>query len=144
MTQIALVGPGCSFPLPPEFDYDGYIEIERELWAFFPETEGRRVNFAQVGLIAQVYAEVPETGAELDVEETYFLMPCADQTMRPVRMRITRRLTISEYRMAHLTAVKLIGKVGEAVSVLVEVGKEILGQEVLEEFELRQKEWHPE
>jgi hypothetical protein len=64
--------------------------------------------------------------------------------MRPLRMRITRRLTQSEYRMAHLTAVKLIGKVGEAVSVLVEVGKEILGQEVLEELELRQNELRPE
>ena len=45
-------------------------------------------------------------------------MPCADYTMRPIRMRAVRRLTLSEYRMGHLTAVKLVGKVNEAGEVM--------------------------
>jgi hypothetical protein len=137
MKQVAFVGPDYSFPLE-YFDYDGYIDIERELWALFPETEGKRVNFAQVGLTAQVFAEAPESGHELDNDETYFLMPCSDQTVRPVRMRMMRRLTISEYRMTHLTAVKLVGQINEAVTVMAQVEEHILGSEVLEEFLIRQ------
>jgi hypothetical protein len=133
-----LVDPACSFSLPRHFDYETYIDIERELWALFPETDGKRVNFAQVGLTAQVFGEVPDIGDELGSNETYFLMPCPDQMMRPIRMRMMRRLTTSEYRMAQLTALKLVGKLNEAVVVMAQVGEQILGAEVLEELHIRQ------
>jgi hypothetical protein len=64
-------------------------------------------------------------------------MPCDDFTMRPIRMRACRRLTLSEYRMGHLTAIKLIGRVGEAGEVMREIGCQILGAEVLEEAQSR-------
>lgn len=61
----AFLEPGSSYPLPPSFDFDEYIETERELWALFPETDGKRVNFVQVGLTATIYTEVFEDGAEV-------------------------------------------------------------------------------
>ncbi|MBI1896357.1 MAG: hypothetical protein HYS04_07450 [Acidobacteria bacterium] len=117
--------------------FDEYIETERELWALFPETDGRRVNFVQIGLTAQIYAEVPNDGSELAVDETYILMPCSDFTMKPIRMQACRRLTLSEYRMGHLTAIKLMGKVNEAGEVMRDIGCQILGAEVLEEAQSR-------
>jgi hypothetical protein len=57
--------------------------------------------------------------------------------MRPIRMEACRRLTLSEYRMGHLTAVKLLGKMTEAGEVMRHVGAQILGDEVLEEVESR-------
>lgn len=135
--DVVFLDPGCSFPLPPSFNFDEYIEIERELWALFPETVGRRVNFIQVGLSAFIYAESWDDGSPLDADETYVLMPCADYTMRPIRMRACRRLTLSEYRMGHLTAVKLLGRVNEAGEIMREVGMEILGPEVLSEAQAR-------
>ncbi len=140
MSQYAFLDPGAFFPLPANFDWDEYIETERELWALFPETDGRRVNFVQIGLTAQIFAEVRNSGSELGPDETYILMPCADRTMRPIRMEACRRLTLSEYRMGHLTAVKLLGKMTEAGEVMREVGAQILGAEVLEEVESRLKE----
>lgn len=137
MSQYAFLDPFSSYPLPGSFDYQAYIEAERELWALFPETDGKRVNFVQVGLTAQVYTEVCENGSELEPNETYILMPCPDGTMRPIRMEACRRLTLSEYRMGHLTAVKLLGKVSEATDVMREIGCEILGPEVLGEVEAR-------
>lgn len=142
MSQYAFLEPNSSFPLPKSFNFREYIETEQELWALFPETDGRRVNFVQVGLTAQIFAEVTETGEELASEETYILMPCADRTMRPIRMRACRRLTLSEYRMGHLTAIKLMGKVSEAGEVMREVGTQILGDEVLEEVQARLNENH--
>jgi len=91
------------------------------------------VNFIQVGLTAMIYAEVAENPSELALDETYILMPCADFTMRPVRMHACRRLTLSEYRMGHLTAIKLVGKVNDAGEVMREIGCQILGEEVLQE-----------
>jgi hypothetical protein len=137
VSQYAFLDPSASFPLPQSFDWDEYIETERELWALFPETDGRRVNFVQVGLTAQIFAEVPEDRSELGPDETYILMPCADRSMRPIRMEGCRRLTLTEYRMGHLTAVKLLGRMTEAGEVMREVGAQILGDEVLEEVELR-------
>ena len=137
MSQYSFIEPHAAFPLPATFNYDEYIDTERELWALFPETDGLRVNFIQVGLTAVIYAEVPETGEELARDETYILMPCADYTMRPIRMRATRRLTLSEYRMGHLTAIKLVGKVSEAGDVIREIGCQILGEEVLQEAQAR-------
>lgn len=140
MSRYAFLDPKSRFPLPPAFNWQEYIETERELWALFPETDGRRVNFVQVGLTAQIYAEVKDNGSELTPDETYILMPCPDGAMRPIRMEACRRLTLSEYRMGHLTAVKLLGKMTEAGEVMREVGARILGEEVLGEVEARLRE----
>lgn len=140
MSEYTFVEPNAAFTLPPTFNFDEYIETERELWAFFPETDGRRVNFVQIGLTAMIYAEVPDKGADLAQDETYIIMPCADYTMRPIRMRALRRLTLSEYRMSHLTAIKLVGKVSEAGDVMREIGCQILGEEVLHEAQARLRE----
>ena len=138
MSEYTFVEPQAAFPLPPTFNYDEYIETERELWALFPETDGRRVNFVQVGLTAMIYAAtIEDDGSELAMDETYILMPCEDYTMRPIRMRACRRLTLSEYRMGHLTAIKLVGKVNEAGEVMREIGCQILGEEVLSEAQAR-------
>jgi hypothetical protein len=137
VSQYSFIEPNAAFPLPPTFNFDEYIETERELWALFPETDGRRVNFVQVGLTAMIYAEVADQGSELSPDETYILMPCGDFTMRPIRMRACRRLTLSEYRMGHLTAIKLVGKVNEAGEVMREIGCQILGEEVLHEAQAR-------
>ena len=137
MSAYTFIDPNASYALPSTFQFDEYIETERELWALFPETDGKRVNFVQIGLTAMIYSEVPEDGSELGIDETYILMPCEDLTLRPIRMRATRRLTLSEYRMGHLTAVKLIGKVNEAGEVMREIGYEILGDEVVSEAQAR-------
>jgi hypothetical protein len=137
VSEYTFIEPNAAFPLPGTFNFDEYIETEQELWALFPETDGRRVNFVQIGLTAMIYAEVPESGAELAFDETYILMPCSDFTMRPIRMRACRRLTLSEYRMGHLTAIKLVGKVNEAGEVMREIGSQILGEEVLAEAQAR-------
>jgi hypothetical protein len=137
VSQYSFIEPNAAFPLPATFNFDEYIETERELWALFPETDGRRVNFVQVGLTAMIYAEVPDGGSELALDETYILMPCGDFTMRPIRMRACRRLTLSEYRMGHLTAIKLVGKVNDAGEVMREIGCQILGEEVLHEAQAR-------
>ncbi len=137
MSQYSFIEPHAAFPLPSTFNFGEYIETERELWALFPETDGRRVNFVQVGLTAQIYAQVPDTGSDLTADETYILMPCGDYTMRPIRMKACRRLTLSEYRMGHLTAIKLVGKVKEAADVMHEIGCQILGDEVLQEAHAR-------
>ena len=137
MSKYSFVEPNSVFPLPETFDFAEYIETERELWALFPETDGKRVNFVQIGLTAQIYAQTPDDKSELKPDETYILMPCEDSTMRPIRMRAHRRLTLSEYRMGHMTAIKLIGKVSEAGEVMREVGCQILGEEVLEEAQSR-------
>ena len=140
MSRYAFLEPGSSYPLPPSFDYEEYIETERELWALFPETDGKRVNFVQIGLTATIFTEVFEDGSELGDEQTYILMPCRDNTMKPIRMEASRRLTLSEYRMGHLTAVKLMGKVAQASEVMREIGYEILGPEVIGEVEARLRE----
>ena len=137
MSAYAFLDPLSSYPLPATFDYEEYIEAERELWAIFPETDGKRVNFVQVGLTAQVFIEVFDDGTELRMNETYILMPCPDKTMRPIRMEACRRLTLSEYRMGHLTAVKLLGKIAEAGDVMRDIGCQILGPEVISEVEAR-------
>ncbi|MDQ2950524.1 MAG: hypothetical protein M3Y27_32080 [Acidobacteriota bacterium] len=137
MSDFAFLDPGVSYRLPVSFDYEDYIETERELWALFPETDGKRVNFIQIGLTAQIFSEVPDDLSELGPDETYILMPCPDRTMRPVRMEACRRLTLSEYRMGHLTAVKLIGRMGGAVDIMQEIGHQIMGPEVLGEVEAR-------
>lgn len=135
MSIYALLYPNTSYPLPDDFDFDGYIEIERELWALFPETQGRRVNFCQTGLTAHIYMETRNDGSELGLDETYFLMPCEDRAMRPVRMRISRRLTLTEYRMSHLTALKMIGKLTGTRRIMEEIDYAILGPEVISEWE---------
>ncbi|MBC7927622.1 MAG: hypothetical protein H7039_18400 [Bryobacteraceae bacterium] len=140
MSEYSFIDPNAAFPLPPTFNFDEYIETERELWALFPETDGHRANFVQIGLTAMIYADVPETYADLAPDETYILMPCKDYTMRPVRMRACRRLTLSEYRMGHLTAIKLVGRVDQAGEVMRDIGMEILGPEVIHEAQVRMAE----
>jgi hypothetical protein len=140
VSEYTFIEPNAAFPLPPTFNFDEYIETERELWALFPETDGRRVNFVQIGLTAMIYGEVPDDGSELAFDETYILMPCGDYTMRPIRMRACRRLSLTEYRMGHLTAIKLVGKVNEAGEVMREIGCQILGDEVLQEAQARLSE----
>jgi hypothetical protein len=137
VSEYTFIEPQASFPLPTSFNFFDYIETERELWALFPETDGRRVNFVQIGLTANIYAEVEDNGREMDIDETYILMPCSDYTMRPIRMRACRRLTLSEYRMGHLTAIKLVGKIQEAGEVMRQIGYQILGEEVIQEAQYR-------
>jgi hypothetical protein len=123
--------PDAAFPLPRTFNFGDYIETEREMWALFPETEGKRVNVCQLGLTAQIFVESSD-GGELDADETYFLMPCADCTLRPIRMRRVRRLTLDEFRMSHITALRLAEKLSGSDKVLHEIHLRILGPEILE------------
>lgn len=133
MSVYSFLDPACRFVLPRSFDFEGYIETEREFWALFPETEGKRVNFCQMGLTAQIYVESRDDGSELGPEETYFLMPCPDCTLKPLRMRARRRLTLDEFRMSHLTALKLIDKLRDTAPVMDEVHLRILGPEIVNE-----------
>jgi hypothetical protein len=140
MSDYVYLAPSSSYPLPATFNFNDYIEIEQELWALFPETDGKRTNFTQIGLSAMIFAEVPDDGSELEIDETYMLMACPDLYLRPIRMRACRRLTLAEYRMGHLTAVKLIGKMAAAVPLIHAIGSSILGEEVLNEAEARYSE----
>jgi len=123
--------PDCSYRLPQTFNYRDYIETERELWALFPETEGKRVNFCQMGLTAQLFTESDRTG-ELSQDETFFLMPCADRVLRPLRMRALRRLTLGEFRMGHITAIRLAEKLTGSGKVMEAIHLEIMGPEIAE------------
>ena len=133
LSAYSFLDPRSKYPLPASFDYAGYIETERELWAFFPQTEGKRVNFCQVGLTASLFIEAPDNGGELKPGETYFLMPFPDRTMRPLRMRVLRKLTLNEYRLSHITAVRLGEMLEGAGDIMDEVHLEILGPEIVEE-----------
>ena len=133
LSAYAFLDPRCKYALPSSFDYAGYIETERELWALFPETYGKRVNFCQLGLTASLYIEARENGSELKPGETYFLMPFADHTMRPLRMQMLRKLTLNEYRLSHITAVRLGEMLEGAGEIMDEVQLKILGPESVEE-----------
>jgi hypothetical protein len=133
MALRALLDPGSSYPLPNNFTLLEYLETEREFWALFPETHGKRVNFCQVGLTAQLYTEVTDAGDELKSNEVYFLMPCADRSLRPVRMEALRHLTVGEYRMSRLTALKLGTYMQCAAAILQHVHLEVLGAEIIAE-----------
>jgi len=137
VSEYALVEPGSVYRLPTNFDFQDYIETERELWALFPETDGKRVNFFQIGITARLFVEVADDGSDLLENETYVFMPCDDNTMRPIRMEAGRRLTLTEYRMAHLTAIRMLGKLNSAGTVMQKIGRAILGQELLEEVRTR-------
>src|SRR5215469_15195187 len=100
------------------------------MWALFPETEGKRVNFCQMGLTAHIFVE-SEGPQDLGSDETYFLMPCADRTLRPIRMRQVRRLTLDEFRMSHITALRLAEKLTGTGKVMEEIHMRILGPEIL-------------
>ncbi len=131
MSAYSFLEPNCWYPLPKSFDYNEYIDVERELWALFPETEGRRVNFCQLGLTAQIFVESERDG-ELQRDETFFLMPCTDCSMRPVRMKSVRHVTLNEFRMSHITAMRLAERLNGARRVMQSVHYEILGPELLE------------
>ena len=133
MSSRALLDPRSSYRLPASFTLKDYLETEREFWALFPETQGKRVNFCQVGLTAQLYTEVSDSGDDLKSNEVYFLMPCSDRHMRPVRMEAVRHLTIGEFRMSRLTALKLGVFLQCATRILQDVHREVLGAELLAE-----------
>ena len=134
MSAYSFLDPAAAYPLPRSFNFHEYIETENEFWALFPETHGLRVNFCQLGLTAQIYVESTAPRGELADNETYFLMPCTDRTMRPMRMRALRRLTLSEYRMSHMTALRLREHLQSAGSVMDEIHLQILGPEIVEEL----------
>jgi hypothetical protein len=129
VSQFAFLDPASSFSLPRTFNFADYIETEREMWALFPETQGKRVNFCQLGLTAQIYVE-SDAQSELASDETYFLMPCADRTLRPIRMKAVRRLTLDEFRMSHITAIRLAEKLDSTRKVMEAVHLQILGPEI--------------
>ena len=131
MSRFSFLEPDSCFSLPKSFNFPDYIETERELWALFPETDGKRVNFCQMGLTAQIFVESPD-GEELSQDETYFLMPCEEGTLKPVRMRALRRLTLEEFRMSHITAIRLADKLSGTAKVMDEIHMRILGPEILE------------
>jgi len=133
VSSFTFLDPEISFPLPDSFDFEGYIDTERELWAFFPETVGKRVNFCQLGLTARLYAEVPETRMPVQNDETYFLMPCEDAKMRPIRMQSARILTLDEFRMARLTSLRMMSKLSGTGRLMNEVHRQVLGPEILAE-----------
>jgi hypothetical protein len=130
VSPYSFIDPDSFYPLPKTFNYPEYVEIEREMWAFFPETEGKRVNFCQLGLTAKIFMESEAVG-ELSESETYFLMPCSDRTLRPIRMKELRRLTLNEFRMSHITAIRLADKLNGTTRVLEEIHMQILGPEIL-------------
>jgi hypothetical protein len=130
VSNYAFLQPGSSYALPKSFNYPDYIETEREMWALFPETEGKRVNFCQMGLTAHIFIESERPG-DLASDETYFLMPCADRMLRPVRMRQVRRLTLDEFRMSHITALRMAEKLSGTGKVMEEIHLQILGPEIL-------------
>jgi hypothetical protein len=123
--------PETTYPLPASFNYQDYIDTERELWALFPETDGKRVNFCQRGLTAQIFVESPAAG-DLSADDTYFLMPCSDRTLRPVRMKAIRYLTLSEFRMSHITALRLADKLTGTGKVMEAIHMQIMGPEILD------------
>lgn len=130
MSLYSFLEPDAFYPLPNAFNYPEYVEIEREMWALFPETDGKRVNFCQLGLTAKIFVESNSTG-DLAEDETYFLMPCPDRTLRPIRMIQVRRLTLEEFRMSHITAIRLADKLNGTTRVLEEIHLKILGPEIL-------------
>jgi len=130
VSNYSFLEPGSSYALPKSFNYLDYIETEQEMWALFPETEGKRVNFCQMGLTAYIFVESDQLG-ELASDETYFLMPCPDRMLRPVRMCQVRRLTLDEFRMSHITALRLAEKLTGTGKVMEEIHMRILGPEIL-------------
>jgi len=133
LPAYSFLDPRCSYPLPESFNYSDYIDTEQELWALFPETHGMRVNFCQVGLTATLFVEAVEDYSELTSDETYFLMPFPDRTMRPLRMRALRKLTLSEYRLSHITAQRMGEELADTGDIMDEVHQHILGPESVEE-----------
>jgi len=130
VSTYSFIQPESAYSLPKSFSYTDYIETEQEMWALFPETEGKRVNFCQLGLTARIYVE-SEVAGELGEDETYFLMPCPDRKLRPIRMRQVRRLTLDEFRMSHITAIRLADKLSGTTRVLEQIHMQILGPEIL-------------
>ena len=129
LSDYCLLFPGSAYPLPKSFCFQEYIEVERELWALFPETHGSRVNFSQIGLSAGIFVESKGAG-DLRPGEAFFLMPCPDRTLRPMRMRMLRHLTLEEFRMSHLTGLRMAEKM-QGIDRLVEaIHLKILGPEI--------------
>lgn len=127
--STTLLPPDSAFQLPAAFNYAEYIDCEQELWALFPESTGKRVNFIQAGLSAFLYAEMVSDGTNLANEETYMLMPHPDGYLRPIRMKCVRRLSIDEYRLSTYTALKASAHVLDTA--FRQAASVILGEELL-------------
>jgi hypothetical protein len=132
VSRFSFLEPAAEYPLPSTFSFPSYIETEQEMWALFPETQGKRVNFCQMGLTAVIFTESLASG-ELASDETYFLMPCPDSRLRPIRMKAVRRLTRDEFRLSSITAARLAEQLNGTGKVLEEIHLEILGPEVMNE-----------
>src|SRR4051812_33554363 len=126
---VTLLPPDVIFRLPQTFNFDEYIDSERELWALFPEVTGKRVNFLQAGLSAFLYAEVTEDKDPLGNDETYILMPYSDKSLRPLRMKCVRRLNLEEFRMSTYTAAKAATQ--NFGTTLQQITEFILGEELI-------------
>jgi hypothetical protein len=135
VSDYFFLDPAIFYSLPAAFSYSDYIETENEFWALFPETHGKRVNFCQLGLTAQIFVDSGSNQGDLAENETYFLMPFPDGTLRPLRMQALRRLTLSEYRMSHLTALRLRDQLAHAGPLMEKVHLQILGPELLNEID---------
>jgi len=59
VSRFSFLKPAAEYALPRTFSYSQYIETEQEMWALFPETDGKRVNFCQMGLTAMIFIESP-------------------------------------------------------------------------------------
>jgi len=92
------------------------------------------LTFANSAWPAQICVGCSANRGELAESETYFLMPFPDCTLRPMRMTALRRLTLSEYRLSHLTALRLREQLAHAGPVIEEVHLQILGPELLDEI----------
>jgi hypothetical protein len=137
MSTCCFLELDSSYELARSFSFDYYIEIERELWALFPETEGKRVNMMQLGLSAGLFVDVVDDGSELTPGECYVLMAYPDSTLKPLRMKMLKFLTLEEYRMCHYTFMKMIGRFDGISAVTEKITVQLLGNEVLDEIESR-------
>lgn len=134
--KLPFIEPDRSFAIPKNFQYERYIEIEREVWALFPDValQGKRVTVAQFGMSGFILAEIMDDGSELKNDETYVLMPCADYFMRFFRMKMMRRISTNEFRMVNLTSIRVAEYMVPLRDTLIFVQHMILGQDVIDEY----------
>lgn len=135
MSDYSFLPADAFFRAPREFNFDEYIEIEKELWMIFPETEGHRVNFIQFGISALLMIDVADDGSEITTTEAYFVMPCENGDLKPIRMRAIRHLTLDEYRMAAHSSLKLVDILEPLRPVMKNIGRAVTGDEISEELD---------
>ncbi len=137
MTEFCFVHLRKAYWLAPNFDFGSYIRVERELWALFPETDGKRVSVVPFGLSASLAVSAHDDGSSLCPEEAYVLMPYPDGKMKPMRMTMVRRINLEEYRFAYHT----LGRLKEMLPGLDYVNRslnaDIYGEEIQELMQSR-------